>query len=164
VRAWIGLGGNRDNSATLLDRSLNLLSTIPGIEVMRASRQYRSPPWGPVEQPDFVNAVAELRTELEPLPLLQQLLGLERRLGRDRSDVRWGPRSIDLDLLTYDDLTMQSAELTLPHPNMHLRAFVLVPLLELEPRFVIPGVGPALDLLQVIDPQERAAVLPVAWT
>ena len=161
MRAWIGLGGNREDSGALLGQSLALLAATPGITVLRSSRHYRSPAWGLTEQADFINAVAELATELQPLPLLQQLLTVEGRLGRDRAAVRWGPRCIDLDLLTYDEMRLQSAMLTLPHPHMHLRAFVLVPLLELEPGFEIPGAGPAADYLQDIDPQERAAVQPV---
>jgi 2-amino-4-hydroxy-6-hydroxymethyldihydropteridine diphosphokinase len=161
MRAWIGLGGNREGSDELLGQSLALLAAVPGISVLRSSRQFRSPAWGVTEQADFVNAVAQLATELEPLPLLEQLLSIESRLGRDRTGVRWGPRCIDLDLLTYDEVRLQSVALTLPHPSMHLRAFVLVPLLELEPGFVIPGIGPALDCLQDIDQRERAAVRPV---
>ena len=161
MQAWIGLGGNREDSGELLTQSLALLAAAPGISVVRSSRQFRSPAWGVTEQPDFVNAVAELATELEALTLLEQLLAIERRLGRDRNGERWGPRCIDLDLLTYEELRMQSATLTLPHPLMHLRAFVLVPLLELEPGFVIPGVGPAVDCLQDIDPQEYATVQPL---
>jgi 2-amino-4-hydroxy-6-hydroxymethyldihydropteridine diphosphokinase len=162
--AWIGLGGNREGSDKLLSQSLALLRAVPGIRVVCSSRQYSSPAWGLTEQADFVNAVAQLETELEPFPLLQQLLTIESRLGRDRGGVHWGPRCIDLDLLTYDEVMLQSAALTLPHPSMHLRAFVLVPLLELEPGFVIPGIGPAVDCLQNIDPQERTAVRPVPIT
>lgn len=159
MRAWIGLGGNREDSADLLDNALALLAQAPGVELRRQSRRYRTPPWGLPDQPDFVNAVAEFETSLEPVQLLQLLQETENRLGRERSGPRWGPRCIDLDLLAYDDLRMQSAGLTLPHPRMQLRAFVLVPLLELEPGFEIPGCGPAADCLQRIDPSERAAVV-----
>jgi len=159
MRAWIGLGGNREDSAELLDTAVALLARAPGVELRRQSRRYRTPPWGLPDQPDFVNAVAELETSLEPAQLLQLLQETESRLGRERSGPRWGPRCIDLDLLAYDDLRMQSDDLTLPHPQMQLRAFVLVPLLELEPDFEIPGCGPAADFLQRIDPSERAAVV-----
>lgn len=161
MQAWIGLGGNREGSDELLRQSLALLAAVPGISVLRSSRQFRSPAWGVTEQADFVNAVAQLATELEPLPLLEQLLSIESRLGRARTRTRWGPRCIDLDLLTYDEVRLQSTALTLPHPSMHLRAFVLVPLLELEPGFVIPGIGPAADCLQELDPRERTAVRPM---
>jgi len=159
MRAWIGLGGNREDSAELLDTAVALLAQAPGVVLRRQSRRYRTPPWGLPDQPDFVNAVAEFETSLEPAQLLQLLQETERSLGRERSGPRWGPRCIDLDLLAYDDLRMQSAGLTLPHPRMHLRAFALVPLLELEPDFEIPGVGQAADCLQRIDPSERAAVV-----
>jgi 2-amino-4-hydroxy-6-hydroxymethyldihydropteridine diphosphokinase len=162
VRAWIGLGGNREDSAALLREALARIAAVPGIELLRRSAIYRSPPWGIEDQPDFVNAAAELETALEPGPLLRQLLEIERSLGRVRSETsRWGPRCIDLDLLTYGDLRLHSDELELPHPCMHLRAFVLVPVLELEPGFVIPGRGPAADCLQTIDADEVAAVAPL---
>jgi len=159
MQAWIGLGGNREDSGDLLDTALLLLAGAPQVDVRRKSRRHRTPPWGLTEQPDFVNAVAELETSLPALSLLHLLLDTERRLGRERNGPRWGPRCIDLDLLTYEEQRTQSAELTLPHPRMHLRAFVLIPLLELEPDFEIPGHGSAADCLQRIDPSERAAVV-----
>jgi len=158
MRAWVGLGGNQQDSADLLDAALMLMAEAPGVTLKRQSRRYRTPPWGLAEQPDFVNAVAELETTLSPRQLLQLLLDTESRLGRERGGQRWGPRSIDLDLLAYDDVKMQSDELTLPHPRMHLRAFVLIPLLELEPDFEIPGRGSATECLQRIEASERAAV------
>jgi len=161
MRAWIGLGGNREDSGELLDAALLVLAGAPQVEVRRQSRRYRTPPWGLPAQPDFVNAVAELETSLPALPLLHLLLDTESRLGRERSGPRWGPRCIDLDLLTYEELRTQSAELTLPHPQMHLRAFVLIPLLELEPDFEIPGRGLAADCLLQIEPSERDAVVPL---
>jgi 2-amino-4-hydroxy-6-hydroxymethyldihydropteridine diphosphokinase len=164
VRAWIGLGGNRDDSADLLDTALARLADSPRLTLLRRSRLYRSRPWGVADQPDFVNAVAEFGTDLEPLPLLAHLLATEERLGRERPAQRWGPRCIDLDLLTYEDLRIHSDELVLPHPRMHLRAFVLVPLLELAPGFVIPGIGPAADCLEAIEPQETAGVEPLNLT
>jgi 2-amino-4-hydroxy-6-hydroxymethyldihydropteridine diphosphokinase len=158
------LGGNREDSAQLLEAALAELAGAPGVSVLRQSRRYRTAPWGLAGQPDFINAVAELETDLPPRLLLQLLLDTERRLGRDRSGPRWGPRCIDLDLLAYDDLRLQSAELVLPHPQMHLRAFVLVPLLELEPDFGIPGRGPAAACLQRLDPTERASVVVLPQT
>jgi 2-amino-4-hydroxy-6-hydroxymethyldihydropteridine diphosphokinase len=158
ARAWIGLGGNRKDSAGLLEAALARLAAAPRLTLLRHSRLYRSPPWGYLDQPDFVNSVAELETKLSPLELLAELQAAEGHLGREPKTRRWGPRSIDLDLLTYEDLQMRSDELELPHPRMHLRAFVLVPLLELEPDFVIPGTGPAADCLDMIDPGDTAAV------
>ena len=161
MTAWIALGGNRGDSDRLLDLALAELDAVSGISVLRRSLSYRSPPWGVVEQPDFVNAVAELEADMGPLELLGVLQGVEQRLGRRRSGERWGPRCIDLDLLTYEDMRLESTELELPHREMHRRAFVLVPLLELEPGFVIPGRGPASDWLSRVDPAERAGVLPL---
>lgn len=162
MRVWIGLGGNRDDSGALLVEALARLAAVPGVALLRRSATYRSPPWGRQDQPHFVNAVAELESALEPGALLRQLLEIERSLGRRRSETtRWGPRCIDLDLLAYGALRLQSEELELPHPRMHLRAFVLVPLLELEPGFVIPGQGPAADCLRNIDADEVAAIVPL---
>lgn len=140
-----------------------MLASVPEIEVLRRSRCYRSAPWGLPDQPDFVNAVAELETGLQPLPLLRLLLKIEISLGRERQGPQWGPRCIDLDVLTYDELRLESAELILPHPHMHQRAFVLVPLLELEPDFVIPGRGTAAECLEQINPSERAEVEPMPF-
>jgi 2-amino-4-hydroxy-6-hydroxymethyldihydropteridine diphosphokinase len=160
VRAWIGLGGNRMDSGDLLDQALEFLAAVPDVHVLRRSRTYRAAPWGGLDQPDFVNAVAELETGLQPQSLLRLMLSIEERLGRKRAGPRWGPRCIDLDLLTYEQLRLRLDDLELPHPQMHRRAFVLLPLVELEPAFVIPGVGPAVDCLQNIDPGETAAVVP----
>lgn len=162
MRAWIGLGGNQDDSRALLTEALARLAAAPGVELVRCSAMYRSPPWGVGGQPDFVNAVAELETALGPGALLRLLLAVEGGLGRDRSrEQRWGPRCIDLDLLTYGTTRLRSEELELPHPRMHLRAFVLVPLLELEPAFRIPGRGAAADFLRNIDADQAAAIVPL---
>ena len=162
MSAWVGIGGNREDSALLLNEALDRMAAASGVTLRRRSRMYRSPPWGEPDQPYFVNAVAEVETDLRPQPLLRMLLSIESALGRVRSGARWGPRCIDLDLLTYDELRLQTDELVVPHPRMHLRAFVLVPLLELQPDFVIPGVGPAADCLRSVDPSEKAAVVPAS--
>jgi len=161
VKAWLGLGGNATNSGRLLVEALERLQATPGIEVLRASRSYRSAPWGLSEQPDFVNAVAELESDLQPEELLGILQQVEQALGRRRSGPRWGPRNIDLDLLAFDGLERDTARLQLPHPRMHLRAFVLVPLLELEPSFHIPGVGSAAACLDRLEPAEIESVIPL---
>jgi 2-amino-4-hydroxy-6-hydroxymethyldihydropteridine diphosphokinase len=159
VRAWIGLGSNQGDSAGLLEAALARLAAEPGLTLLRRSRLYRSPPWGFTEQPEFVNAVAEFESELQPGRLLERLQATERGLGREPAVRRWGPRRIDLDLLTCGELRMRSDDLVLPHPRMHQRAFVLVPLLELEPGFTIPGIGSAAACLRAIEPQETAAVV-----
>lgn len=162
MSAWIGLGGNLDDPRARIAAALQRLAAEPGITLLRRSRDYRTPPWGVADQPDFVNAVAELETERPPRELLQVLLAVEAALGRRRgASSRWGPRCIDIDLLTYDELELSADDLQLPHPRMHLRAFVLVPLLELEPGFVIPGRGPAAECLRRIEAEEIAAVTPL---
>jgi 2-amino-4-hydroxy-6-hydroxymethyldihydropteridine diphosphokinase len=159
MNAWIGLGGNLGDTGALIRQALLQLDAASEITVRRRSGLYRSAPWGIENQPDFINAVAELETGLQPHQLLEILLQLESELGRQRIGRRWGPRCIDLDLLTYDVLTLHTDSLELPHPRMHLRAFVLVPLLELEPGFDIPGVGKAVDCLAAIDENEVKSVV-----
>jgi 2-amino-4-hydroxy-6-hydroxymethyldihydropteridine diphosphokinase len=158
MKAWIGLGGNFAESGLLIGSALDRLDEHEKIAVLRQSGVYRSPPWGVVDQPDFFNAVAELDTTLPPAELLTTLLDMENGLGRDRSGARWGPRCIDLDLLTCQDVVLHSKYLELPHPRMHLRAFVLKPILELEPDFEIPGIGKAQQALDRLDRHEVDAV------
>ncbi len=120
---------------------------LPATRVVRHSRLYRTPPWGPVTgQPDYANAVAEVETELAPGALLSALQAMETAHGRVRR-ARWGPRTLDLDLLLYDELTMSTTELTLPHPRLSERAFVLVPLAELVSHLRVPGAGVVAELL-----------------
>jgi 2-amino-4-hydroxy-6-hydroxymethyldihydropteridine diphosphokinase len=144
--AFIGLGSNLDEPERQLCSALDRLSRAEAVSLVRTSGFYRSAPWGRTDQPGFINAVAVVRTSRAPGELLNILLGIEREMGRDRAVGRWGPRCIDLDLLTYNGQRISSPDLELPHPRMHLRTFVLRPLLELEPGFVIPGIGPAADL------------------
>ena len=145
-----------------MHKALSILEQHNEISVLRKSGMYRSPPWGVTGQADFINAVAELDTSLQADELLAALLDIEKRLGRERTGPRWGPRCIDLDLLTYHDLIMNSSQLELPHPRMHLRAFVLVPVLELEPGFLIPGIGEARLELEKLNPREVDSVRPLA--
>jgi 2-amino-4-hydroxy-6-hydroxymethyldihydropteridine diphosphokinase len=158
MNAWIGLGGNFTGSEALMSEALILLEANDQITVLRHSGVYRSPPWGATDQADFCNAVAELETSLPAAELLAELLDIEKKLGRNRRGPRWGPRCIDLDLLTYQNLMLNSERLQLPHPRMHLRAFVLVPILELEPGFEIPGVGKAQQALERLGRREVEAV------
>jgi 2-amino-4-hydroxy-6-hydroxymethyldihydropteridine diphosphokinase len=152
--AWIGLGSNLGNPGAQLKDALLQLENTPGIELRKISGIYRSAPWGNPDQDDFLNAVAMVKTELQPGELLDVLLQVEQQMGRDRSAGRWGPRCIDLDLLTYDDLVMKSPKLELPHPRMHLRAFVLRPVLELDPDFMIAGKRSAKECLSGLDDQD----------
>jgi 2-amino-4-hydroxy-6-hydroxymethyldihydropteridine diphosphokinase len=148
--AFVGLGGNLGDAAASLREALVALGRLPGSRLLRGSRLYRTRAWGVTAQPDFVNAVAMIETALAPMALLQELLRIERDAGRDRladgSD-RWGPRTLDLDLLLYGDEVIDAPGLSVPHPYMHERAFVLVPLLEIAPDARIPGRGAAADAL-----------------
>jgi 2-amino-4-hydroxy-6-hydroxymethyldihydropteridine diphosphokinase len=148
MRAFIGLGSNQGDGPESISKALLELARTESVHVGRVSSLYRTAPWGLEAQADFTNAVAEIETELAPLELLALLLRIERQLGRIRSAARWGPRVIDLDLLCCDRYQLHTPELDLPHPRMHQRAFVLVPLLELEPELTIPGVGSALECLE----------------
>ncbi len=119
---------------------MELLAARPGLRVERSSRVYETDPVGGPPQPEFLNAVVEVRTSLSPHELLTACMDVERRMGRVRAE-RWGPRVIDIDVLTYDDQQIDQPDLIVPHPRMHERAFVLVPLTELDPDPVLPGHG-----------------------
>jgi 2-amino-4-hydroxy-6-hydroxymethyldihydropteridine diphosphokinase len=157
VKTYIGLGSNLGEREAQIRLALDDLARLPGCRLLRASSLYDSEPVGDVEQPNFLNAVAELETELSPRQLLWNLLLIERRLGRTRTR-RWGPRTIDLDLLLYGDRVVDTRDLVVPHPRMHERAFVLKPLLELDSSVAIPGRGSVADLLRACADQraERA--------
>jgi 2-amino-4-hydroxy-6-hydroxymethyldihydropteridine diphosphokinase len=129
VRAFLGLGSNLDERLENLRRAVVLLGRSDGVRVLRSSRVYETAPVGP-PQPDYLNAVLEIETTLSPHGLLEACMAVEQTMGRVRAE-RWGPRIIDVDVLTYDERTVDDPDLTVPHPRMHERAFVLVPLLEL---------------------------------
>ena len=140
--AFIALGANLADPAHQIRAALESLSRLPDSRLLRASSLYRTAPVGVAGQPDFINAVALVETTLAPRDLLAALFAIEAEFGR-RRDYRNAPRTLDLDLLLYDDLVLDGAELQLPHPRMHLRAFVLAPLLEIVPASIIPGRGTA---------------------
>ncbi len=123
------------------DRAIAMLCDGDAVRLMARSSDYRTPPWGVTDQPPFINAVIAVATSLSPHDLLARALKVERALGRDReSERRWGPRTLDIDLLAYDDLVLNDPDLTLPHPRLFERAFVLVPLAEIAPDRVIAGI------------------------
>ncbi len=156
--AFVGLGSNLGDPASQLRAALAALSALRAVHIAAVSSLYRSAPMGNADQPDFVNAVARLSTGLAPRELLCALLDIERGLGRERS-FRNAPRTLDLDLLLYDADTIDEPGLSVPHPRMHERAFVLVPLVEIAPECEIPGKGRAAALLDLCADQtiERLA-------
>ena len=151
-RAYVALGSNLARPELQMQQALRALAQLPQTELITHSSLYRSAPLECAESADFVNAVAEVASGLSAHDLLQSLLAIEREQGRVRS-VRNAPRTLDLDLLLYDDLTFHEPGLTLPHPRMHQRAFVLFPLLEIAPDSVIPGKGRAADWLPGVQDQ-----------
>ena len=138
--AFIGLGSNLGNSRQQVLRAIQALDKLAETRVLACSSLYRSAPVGYLEQPDFINAVAQLETGLSPRNLLNKLLALEAKCGRKREFLN-APRTLDLDVLLYDERSHHEHGLTIPHPQMHLRAFVLRPLLEIAPDCEIPGIG-----------------------
>lgn len=140
--AFIGLGSNIADPSAQVRQAMQAIDQLPDTRVLARSALYRSAPVGYLEQPDFINAVVQVETALTPRALLQALLELEHKQGRTREFLN-SPRTLDLDVLLYDDLQHHEDGLTVPHPQMHKRAFVLLPLLEIAPDCVIPGVGSA---------------------
>ena len=151
--AFIGLGSNLANPAEQVLQAMLAIAQLPEIHVLARSSLYRSAPVGYLDQPDFINAVVKIETTLEPLALLQILLALEQVNGRTR-EFQNAPRTLDLDVLLYDELQHHEHGLTVPHPQMHKRAFVLQPLMEIEPNSVIPGIGAAEQAMQLCADQQ----------
>lgn len=147
--AYLGLGGNLGDPKTAMAAALRALDALTGIAVVAVSSLYRTPPWGMTDQPDFLNAVAKVETALSPRGLLDACLDAERALKRVRNE-RWGPRSIDLDILIFGDRHIDEEGLSVPHPRIAERAFVLVPLAELAPNLTIAGRSIA-EMLDALD-------------
>jgi 2-amino-4-hydroxy-6-hydroxymethyldihydropteridine diphosphokinase len=151
VEAFIALGGNVGDVRATFNRAVACLCDGAAVRLLARSSDYRTPPWGVTDQPDFVNAVILIATTLAPRALLARAQACEEALGLDRARKRhWGPRPIDIDLLTYADLSMADADLTLPHPRLFERAFVAVPLAEIAPEHIIAGVR-VRDALRRVD-------------
>jgi 2-amino-4-hydroxy-6-hydroxymethyldihydropteridine diphosphokinase len=148
--AFVALGSNLSEPEAQVNSGFAALAVMPASRVIARSSLYRSAPIGYANQPDFVNAVAAIETALAPRPLLDALFAIERRHGRVREFPN-APRTLDLDVLLYGDMHLEERGLTIPHPRMHERAFVLLPLAEIAPRCVIPGHGSVSELLRAID-------------
>ncbi len=148
VRACIGLGANRDDPSARIDQAYAALEVLPQTRLRARSRLWRTPPWGPVPQADYLNAAVALDTMLAPRALLDALLEIERAAGRDRArEQRWGPRRLDLDLLLYGGQRLEEPGLSVPHPRLAERAFVLLPLADIDPALMVPGAGTVAELL-----------------
>ena len=151
-KAFIALGSNLNSPASQLIRALQSIAQLPKTALIKKSSLYKTTPVGYSEQPDFINAVAEIATELSAESLLKHLLKIENAFGRERPFPN-SPRVLDLDLLLYDDLILQTENLTLPHPRMHLRGFVLLPLAEIAPEINIPQHGNVVKLAESCEKQ-----------
>ena len=145
-KVFVGVGSNLGDREFLIRKAVEAMRDLPRTLVVRVSSLYDTDPVGEVDQPAFLNAAVWLETTLEPRELLWQLLLIEKRMGRVRSQ-RWGPRPIDLDLLFYGEETVDEPDLKIPHPEAHRRAFVLLPLVELDPDFVHPSTGESIRKL-----------------
>ena len=150
TRAYVGLGSNLDDPVGHVRQALVDLAALPETACLGHSRLYRSPPMGPSGQPDYVNAVAVLESGLEPRELLAELQAIEARHGRVRVAERWGPRTLDLDLLVYGNWQSTDPTLTVPHPGIAGRAFVVWPLFEIAPDLEIPGLAPVRRLAEAL--------------
>ena len=149
--AYIGIGSNLGERESTIRDALELLAADPELEVEAVSSIRETDPVGVVDQPRFLNAAIRLATDLAPYPLLQRLLAVEQQLGRVRTGERYGPRTIDLDLLLYGDELVDEPGLRVPHPRLAERRFVLEPLAELDPGLVVPGLGPIQALLSELE-------------
>jgi 2-amino-4-hydroxy-6-hydroxymethyldihydropteridine diphosphokinase len=148
--AYIGLGSNLDDPEKQLRKAVSSLQQLPDTTIVRVSSFYQTKPVGPEDQPDYINAVALLKTGLTARQLLEHMQAIENSHGRIR-DLRWGSRTLDLDLLLYGSDIINDDDLTVPHPEMHKRGFVLFPLYEIAPDISIPGHGSATELLQSVN-------------
>jgi 2-amino-4-hydroxy-6-hydroxymethyldihydropteridine diphosphokinase len=150
-RAYVGLGANLGAREETLRRAVDLLGAVEGIELVAVSALRETDPVGRLDQPRFLNGAAAVETELAPRALLEVLLRIERELGRVRDGSRWGPRTVDLDLLVYGRERVDEPGLTIPHPRLQERRFALEPLAELDPELEIPGLGRVSAALAHLD-------------
>lgn len=151
TRAYVGLGANLGPREQTLRRAVELLAASRGVEVVAVSELRETEPVGVLDQPRFLNGAVALETALSPRELLARMLAIERELGRVRGGARWGPRTVDLDLLVFGAETVDEPGLRVPHPHLHERRFALEPLAEIDPELEIPGRGRVSDLLARLD-------------
>jgi 2-amino-4-hydroxy-6-hydroxymethyldihydropteridine diphosphokinase len=151
ARAYVGLGANLGDREATLRRAVDLLGDVAGVSVVGVSALRETHPVGVLDQPRFLNGAVAVETELAPRELLDALLEIERGLGRVRDGERWGPRTVDLDLLVYGDVGVDEPGLRVPHPRLHERRFALEPLSDLDPTLEIPGRGTVSALLSALD-------------
>jgi 2-amino-4-hydroxy-6-hydroxymethyldihydropteridine diphosphokinase len=151
ARAYVGVGANLGPKEVTILRAVDLLGATEGIEVLELSRLRETEPVGVTDQPLFLNGAVALETTLSPWELLDVLLRIEQELGRVRDDERWGPRTIDLDLLVYGDENVDEPGLRIPHPRLHERRFALEPLADLDSELAIPGLGKVAAILAKLD-------------
>jgi 2-amino-4-hydroxy-6-hydroxymethyldihydropteridine diphosphokinase len=153
-RVFIGLGGNQGDTVLILKQAIQQIAHFDETEMVAVSSFYLSPAWGGIEQAAFTNAVLEIRTTMQPEALLHTLLELERHFGRNRTqEVRWGPRRLDCDILLYGNYQLNTQQLIIPHPRLTERAFVLLPLFELDPKLFIAEFGTVSELLNEVADQ-----------
>jgi len=145
---YIGIGSNLGNPVEKAQQAIVALRQLPNCSMVNASSLYCSKPMGPSDQPDYINAVVKLKTDLTPLALLDVLQNIELTYGRVRKDERWGPRTLDLDILLIDNLHIENQRLTVPHYGMCDREFVLYPLFEIEPTLILPNKKALSDLIE----------------
>jgi 2-amino-4-hydroxy-6-hydroxymethyldihydropteridine diphosphokinase len=150
-RAYVGLGANLGPKEVTILRAVDLLGATEGVEILGLSRLRETEPVGVTDQPMFLNGAVALETTLSPWELLDVLLRIEQELGRVRDDRRWGPRTLDLDLLVFGDETVDEPGLRVPHPRLHERRFALEPLADLDPELEIPGLGTVSEALSKLD-------------
>jgi 2-amino-4-hydroxy-6-hydroxymethyldihydropteridine diphosphokinase len=150
IKCYIGMGSNLQNPMQQISTAISELHDLPKTQFIRVSSFYKTSPLGPQNQPDFINAVAEVDTYLSPLKLLEQLQITENNHDRIRNEEHWGPRTLDLDILLYGDKIIRSKKLTVPHPGIKVRDFVLIPLAEISPNLVLPTGEDVQWLLKII--------------
>jgi 2-amino-4-hydroxy-6-hydroxymethyldihydropteridine diphosphokinase len=151
IKVYIAIGSNLEQPVAQAENAIKALKTLPKSTFLTASSLYSSTPMGPQDQPDYINAVAAVETELTPLELLDRTQAIEQKQGRVRKADRWGPRTLDLDILLYGDTVIDSERLTIPHYGMKQREFVLYPLAEIAPSLQLPDGTELSELLKTVD-------------